>query len=173
MSAPTKALTGTLLMQRDWIYEFDLTGSGGWAECEGVTNTQFQPSAAVWTDATDQSGGGLTSEVKTGGTFTGSLTIQESTDSDDPTVHAPVQDFLHSAGEATGAANVVTFRVYEYDFSDPTGVASPRVYAYTGKAGIDYAPPSADVNAKRTAVVTLHPDPSGPLARITHPFPAA
>lgn len=174
-TAPTLPSSGTLQMQRNWVVEVD-TGtddSADWNMIEAVTNVDFQPSAGVWTDSTDQSGKGKTSEVKTGDTFTLQVTVDESSDPDDATAHAPVQKFLHDAGEATGAANVVSLRISEYDFNDPDGTASPRVYAYTASAGVDYAPQSADVNAKQTTQITFHPDASGPLKSVTHPYPAS
>jgi hypothetical protein len=168
MAAPTLPVLGASTHQRDLCFEFKI--SGVYTMVGGVTNSQFQPSTANWVTNTDQAGQGGTSQDKTAYTHTGNLTLDRKRATADPTKYDAGQEFLRLAALAIGPANTVEFRVFEYDFSDPTGANSPRVEAYHGFAGVEWVPAGGDMNADSTVAVTLNGQ--GKLDEITHPYPA-
>lgn len=174
MPNPTLPVLGAATLNRKWIYEFNTASvaSPTWGVLGGVTDSHFQPDAPNWVGDTDQAGQGFESSTKTGATWSGDLTIARKVASvATPTVYDAIQEFirLKSIGKF-GPQNTVQVRVSEFDPNDPTGVATPRVEAYTGFCGVGWVPAGGDMLAEDTVAINLVGQ--GPCTPITHPYPA-
>lgn len=175
MPTPTIPVLGAATLNRKWIYEFNLAtvASPSWGVLGGLMNSQLNPDTPNWVSDTDQAGQGFESSTKTGATWGSALKIvRKVASAATPTLYDTVQEFLRlkSIGKF-GTSNTVQTRISEYDPNDPTGVATPRVEAYTGFCGVSWPPDGGDMLAEDLVSVALVGQ--GALLAITHPYPAA
>lgn len=173
MTSPTLVVGGASTLNRKWLLEVNTTPLSA-ATFIGVGDIMdFQPATDVanWVDDSDFGGQGFLSQTKTAASWSATCTVRRAVTTADPTQYDPGQEFLrtHAIG-ITGPANSVGVRFYEFDTSDPTGVNSPRIEAYSGKCGVGWAEQGGDVKAVDTVQITL--TGQGKLLAISHPFPA-
>lgn len=171
---PTAPLPlGASMNERSWWFQVN-TGTVAlpvWTTIGGITNDTFDPDAAQWQDDSTFDSGGFGSQAKTATGWSCALTLARKVVSATPTQYDAGQEYLrlHAIGKLGPAASV-QIRIFEYEASDPTGLVTPRVEAYTGTAGCQWANSGGGNTAFRTVVATLNGQ--GALLSIVHPFPA-
>ncbi len=135
-----------------------------WERLRGVS--EFTPSSDPSTqDTTDYDSQGWKSSAVTALGWGVTITVERKVDDEVPTEYDAAQEFLRLKADQTGLGNVVDVRYYEWN-----GLEGPRVQAYRGKAGVQYAEQGGAPDAKSTAQITL--TGQGTRAVIAHPLAA-
>lgn len=174
MPSPSVPVLGPSTLNRKWILEVNTsaTGTPAWVAVGGMTNFTPVTDSANWVDDSDFSSQGFSSQAKTGAAWSASCTVVRKVQQGALTSYDVGQEYLRTRAIGKfGPSNSANLRFYEYDTSDPTGVASPRIEAYMGYAGVEWAEQGGDDKALSTVNVTLNGQ--GKLNQIAHPYPAA
>lgn len=171
MPTPTFPLLGASTVARKRIYEVN-TGTAAsptWVMIGGVKSSTPNIDQANWVDDSDYSSAGYGSQTKTASTWSVTMTLKRAPVSGTVTYDV-AQEYLraHAIGNF-GPANTVQIRWYEYDPNDPNGTSNPRVEAYMGFVGVEWADQGGDDKAVEEAQVTMNGQ--GKLNLIAHPYP--
>lgn len=161
---PDPSALGASTLARKWRMDVD-AGTGGvadWLRVRGVS--EFAPSDDPSTqDTTDYDSLGWKSSAVTALGWGVTLTVERKADDTDATEYDPAQEFLRLKAEQTGIDNVARIRYYEWN-----GLTGPRVQAYEGDVGVQWAEQAGASDAKSTAQITL--TGQGVREAITHPL---
>lgn len=173
MSAPVIPSGGRGTVNRKWTPEVNTgtVGSPVWEPVGYVNNCVPNVDDANWTRSDTFGDGGYHAQDKTGAGWSVVMTLMRKTASDDPTNYDAAQEYLR--GKAIGkfgGANQVQIRIFEFDVNDTDGTESPRVEAYMGFGGVQWAEQGGDGDAESTVQVTINSQSK--LSQITHPYPA-
>ena len=161
MTLPVRTQLAASTTNRKWWLDVSLDGTT-WTPVMGLT--EFNPNLddATWQDDSDFDGGGAKSQTKTafGWAFTG--TARRAVTAASTTAYDPGQEMIRtrSIGK-TGLANSLFVRCYEME------EGGPRIEAYSGRAGCQWAQNGGGMDALSTAALTLQGQ--GALAQIAHP----
>jgi hypothetical protein len=173
MTAPVITSGGALTVNRKWVLEVNIgsAGSPNWQACEFVQNFVPNTDEANWQDSSTYGDGGYTSQAKTAAAWSANATLMRKIMPGTIT-YGPVQEYLRTKSIGVfGPSNQVQVRFFEFDTNDTAGTVSPRVEAYMGYAGVQWAEQGGTLEGASTVQVTLQSQSK--LALIAHPYPVA
>lgn len=173
MTAPVIPSGGQTTVNRKWVLEVNVNtvAAPDWEVLEFVSNFDPTFDDANWEDSTSYGDGGYNSQNKTAAGWSANATVMRKTLVGAPTAYPPVQEYLRlKAIGKFGPTNQVQIRVFEYDTSDAAGIASPRVEAYMGFVGVQWAQQGGPHSGNSEVQITLNAQSK--LSIIAHPYPA-
>lgn len=151
MPVTTKAPLGASTLNRKWRVDVN-TGTYEtpvWTPLRGMG--EFTPTTNYTTqDTSDFDSEGFQSETVTALGWGLETKVNRKTDAEDEAEYDAGQEALRLASEVMGLGNVVDIRYYE-----DNGATGPKVQAYRGNAGVQWAEDGGDMSATSTATVTL------------------
>ena len=162
MPATTKVQLGAATTVRKWYLDVNTgtTAAPIWTGVFGVST--FKPNLnPTWKDTSDFDSAGDMSSTATARQWGCDFKIERKSTASNPTNYDPGQEALRLKAENIGLLNSVEVRFYEME---PGG---PRVEAYQGTAGVEWAPDGGAMSDTDSVSVKLNGQSHRTL--ITHP----
>lgn len=163
MTLPLRTELVASTTNRKWYIDVSTNGTT-WTALMGVTENNINLDDASWVDDSDMDGGGARSQVKMAFGWGGTVTVRRAPTAASGTAYDPGQEICREAAIGkTGPANSIYIRMYEME------TAGPRVEAYSGRAGVQWANGGGGMDAPSRATITFQGQ--GALSEIVHPAP--